>query len=107
MTNDSAGPDIQPMGTDDLLLWQLTEECAEVIQAVCKAQRFGMDEDGNGAYVPNRMRVESEIQDLYALLELLGERGVLGVSRHAEMVEAKKAKVLRFAEVSCREGRIK
>lgn len=49
----------------------LSEECAEVIQAVSKCQRFGMDGKYPGQNKTNKQRLEEEIGDVMALIEIL------------------------------------
>lgn len=50
------------------LLLILQEECAEVIQAVSKIFRFGIDTTWNG--VSNRDHLEEELGDLKCMMEL-------------------------------------
>lgn len=57
----------------------LQEECAEVTQAVSKIFRFGFDEvwpvDDWGKN--NRQKLEDEIGDLLAMVDILVENGVI------------------------------
>lgn len=50
------------------LLLILQEECAEVIQAVSKIFRFGLDTEWNGE--TNRQHLEEELGDLKCMIEL-------------------------------------
>jgi hypothetical protein len=59
------------------------EECAEVIQAVSKIFRFGIDESHNG--VTNREHLTIEAGDLQCMLDLLVEFGLIDKQ---EMIEA-------------------
>lgn len=54
------------------LLDHLCEECAEVIQAVNKARRFGMDSDHKGS--TNRQRLVQEVGDVIAVIAALNIR---------------------------------
>lgn len=54
----------------------LQEECAEVIQNVSKIKRFGMDESYEGLE-SNRIRLQKEVGDVLALIDILIERNVL------------------------------
>lgn len=47
----------------------IIEECAEVIQAITKIQRFGIDSTWNG--ISNYEQLVSEIGDLLAVIDLL------------------------------------
>ncbi len=68
------------MNEKDLeLLGLLQEECAEVIQIVSKIRRFGLDsynpyepEKGN-----NQTLFEHEVGDVFLIIDLLKERGLL------------------------------
>lgn len=59
------------------------EECAEVIQAISKVFRFGIDASHNG--VTNREHLTVEAGDLMCMLDLMVE---LGMINELEMVEA-------------------
>lgn len=56
----------------EYLLTVLGEECAEVIQRASKAIRFGMAEVQPGQHENNRRRLERELADVAATVELLG-----------------------------------
>jgi len=62
--------------TDEALLI-LTEECAEVIQAISKCQRFGIDACKPGKPRTNREHLETEIGDVLSLIEILCDLGVV------------------------------
>jgi NTP pyrophosphatase (non-canonical NTP hydrolase) len=49
----------------------LSEECAEVIQAISKCHRFGMDNLKPGKPKTNREHLEEEIGDLLAMVDIL------------------------------------
>lgn len=51
------------------------EECAEVIQAISKVFRFGLDTEWKGKI--NRNHLEEEIGDLQAMIHLMIEAGIL------------------------------
>jgi NTP pyrophosphatase (non-canonical NTP hydrolase) len=68
----------------------LQEECAEVIVEVSKCFRFGPDQMMEGVDVTNIQRLQKELGDLLAMVELLTDKNV-GVN--IEGLElAKKAK---------------
>ena len=68
----------------------LQEECAEVTQAVSKCFRFGPDQMMAGLDVTNMQRLQKELGDLQAMIELLIDNKV-GVTAQG-LKEAKKAK---------------
>jgi NTP pyrophosphatase (non-canonical NTP hydrolase) len=51
----------------------LQEECAEVIQAVSKVNRFGLDNFKPGNLKTNRQHLEEELGDLVAMINLMCE----------------------------------
>lgn len=53
----------------------LQEECSEVTQAVSKCFRFGIDGEYNSR--TNRQRLEEELGDLLAMIEILKFQGVV------------------------------
>ena len=72
------------------ILTILQEECAEVIVEVSKCFRFGPDQMMEGMNVTNMERLQKEIGDLQAMIELLIDNKV-GVTTQG-MKEAQKAK---------------
>jgi len=47
------------------------EECAEVIQAISKIRRFGMDNAQPGTEYTNREHLEEELGDVLAMVDIL------------------------------------
>lgn len=76
----------------------LQEECAEVIVEVSKCLRFGPDQMLIGHNETNIQKLEREIGDLQAMIELLIDRGV-GVSIKS-INQAKKSKFKRLKQFS-------
>jgi len=72
------------------ILTILQEECAEVIVEVSKCFRFGPDQMMEGMNVTNMQRLQKELGDLQAMIELLIDNKV-GVTTQG-LKEAKKAK---------------
>jgi NTP pyrophosphatase (non-canonical NTP hydrolase) len=68
----------------------LSEECAEVIQAISKCHRFGMDNLKPGKPKTNREHLEEEIGDLLAMVDILIATQVIDPST---LDLAKKAKI--------------
>lgn len=68
----------------------LQEECAEVIVEISKCFRFGPDQMMEGLNVTNIQRLQKELGDLQAMIELLVKQKV-GVTS-AGLSEARKAK---------------
>ena len=68
----------------------LQEECAEVIQAVSKISRFGIDNMKPGKPKTNREHLEEELGDMLAMIDILKEMGVVS---EACLQTAKNAKI--------------
>ena len=71
----------------------LQEECAEVIQAVSKISRFGLDNLKPGKPKTNREHLEEELGDLYAMIEILQELDVVSWTNIEQAAEAKREKL--------------
>ena len=80
------------------ILTILQEECAEVIVEVSKCFRFGPDQMMEGTDVTNMERLQKEIGDLQAMIELLIDNKV-GVTTQG-LKEAKKAKFQKLKQWS-------
>lgn len=68
----------------------LQEECAEVIQAVSKISRFGIDNSKPGTEYTNREHLEEELGDMLAMIDILREMNVVS---WGNMEVAKRAKI--------------
>lgn len=68
----------------------LQEECAEVIQAVSKISRFGLDNFKPGKPKTNRAHLEEELGDMLAMLDILLEKEIITQSA---LEAAKQAKI--------------
>jgi hypothetical protein len=67
------------MNTTEYLLTKVMEECDEVGQRVAKALCFGLDESQPGQEMTNADRINYELNDLAAVLEMLEDRGIFVV----------------------------
>jgi NTP pyrophosphatase (non-canonical NTP hydrolase) len=73
----------------------LQEECAEVIQAVSKISRFGLDNSKPGAPKTNREHLEEELGDMQAMIDILMEKEIVNktsveAAKHAKIEKLKK-----------------
>ena len=68
----------------------LQEECAEVIQAVSKISRFGIDNYKPGKPKTNREHLEEELGDMLAMIDIMIELRVISLDN---LEIAKKAKI--------------
>jgi len=73
------------------------EECSEIIQAISKIFRFGIDTSWQGE--TNREHLEEEIGDLKALILLLEENNVIDKNKVNEAAAAKIVKLQKWSTV--------
>ena len=73
----------------------LQEECAEVIQAVSKINRFGFESVHAG--ISNREHLEEEVGDLMCMIDLMIDSGIL---REGSVMAAKHEKLLKLQQWS-------
>lgn len=91
------------------LLDCLQEECAEVIQVVSKAKRFGLDdvwpnETMNPLKLTNQQRMRLELIDISAVVEELEARGVTLDIWDREAIETKKARLYKYMDYAIKKG---
>jgi len=77
----------------------LQEECAEVIQAVSKIRRFGIDNHKPGKPKTNREHLEEELGDLYAMIDILQELDIVSWSGIEKAAEAKREKLKTWSNI--------
>lgn len=71
----------------------LQEECAEVIQAVSKCRRFGLNNIKPSKERTNLECLEEEVGDLLAMVDILVEKGILSLDNLQTANRAKKEKL--------------
>jgi len=69
------------------------EECAEVTQAISKVFRFGMDTQWPQGSPTNKEKLEEEVGDLLAMIDILIEHGTLSDSHVNQSRAAKRSKL--------------
>jgi NTP pyrophosphatase (non-canonical NTP hydrolase) len=77
------------------ILTILQEECAEVIVEVSKCFRFGPDQMMEGLEVTNIQRLQKEIGDLQAMIELLVDNNVGVTTEGLKLAKKEKFKKLK------------
>lgn len=81
------------------LLDCLSEECAEVIQRISKAQRFGLYEVQRGQLLNNRERIVGELNDLFGALEACQDANILPKRViHRQAIADKKMKIMKYMD---------
>ena len=73
------------------------EECAEVVQAISKVFRFGMDESYNDR--TNKQRLEEETGDLLCMIQLMIEKGIIDESKVFKASTQKRIKLEQWSGV--------
>lgn len=71
----------------------LQEECAEVTQAISKIFRFGVDTQYPEGAPTNKEKLEEEVGDLLAMVDILIQSGALSDSHVNQSRSAKKSKL--------------
>ena len=77
----------------------LQEECAEVIQAVSKISRFGLDNYKPGKPKTNREHLEEELGDLYAMINILHDMDIVSWTNIEKASEAKIEKLKQWSKI--------
>jgi NTP pyrophosphatase (non-canonical NTP hydrolase) len=77
----------------------LQEECAEVIQAVSKISRFGLDNHKPGKPLTNREHLEVELGDVVAMVELLTQRNIVSAEAIETAKQAKFEKLKQWSKI--------
>lgn len=74
------------------------EECAEVIQAISKVFRFGIDTVWKGE--SNREHLEEELGDVLAMIHLLELSGVVNEENVMKFAERKMGKLAQWSNIN-------
>ncbi len=93
------------MTRQEHLLICLAEECAEVIYDVSKILRFGINDNHPKVGVPNGERLQTEINDVFTIINMLQAEGFELDINSSAMVEKQK-KVERYIAYAKERGTI-
>ncbi len=91
------------MTRQEHLLTILSEECAEVIQRVDKALRFGLDEKEPKQNLTNSERIIAEFHDILAVIEMLRDERCLGrktITKVLVAIKLKQRKIEKYLRYS-------
>ncbi len=83
----------------DELLTILQEECAEVIQAVSKCRRFGIDNSYSKGTGSQRENLTTELGDLQCMINLCIERGIVEKSAVDAAILNKQSKLKIYSDL--------
>ena len=87
------------MTKDEELFIILQEECAEVIQAVSKCRRFGIDNTYSKGTGSQRENLTKEIGDLQCMIDLCIEHGIVEKSAVDKAILNKQEKLKVFSKL--------
>jgi NTP pyrophosphatase (non-canonical NTP hydrolase) len=74
------------------------EECAEIIQAISKVFRFGLDTEWNGE--TNREHLEEELGDVMAMIHLLELSGIVSSEGVHQSSKRKMEKLSKWSNIN-------
>lgn len=77
----------------------LQEECGEVIVAVSKINRFGLDNFKPGKPKTNREHLEEELGDMLAMIDILLEKNVVSLVNLEVAKTAKIEKLKKWSKI--------
>ena len=77
----------------------LSEECAEVIQAISKCHRFGLDNLKPGKPKTNCEHLEEELGDLLAMVDILIDMQVVNMNNLESAKLAKIEKLKKWSNI--------
>ena len=75
------------------------EECAEVIQAISKVFRFGVDDIHPVTKKSNKDSLEEEAGDLMCMLQLMMDKGVINETKVYEASIQKRIKLEKWSNI--------
>ena len=78
----------------------LQEECAEVVQAVSKIRRFGIDNAKPNTDYTNREHLEEELGDMLAMIDILMVNEIVSWSNLHRAKRAKIEKLKKWSQIS-------
>jgi hypothetical protein len=81
------------------------EECSEVAKVTSKSLRFGTDHCLEGKPYANSELLVCEIMDLYAMIEMLNDEGIIELD-HYNLIDEKKERVEKFLLLSKERGHL-
>lgn len=98
------------MNKEEHLLSCLAEEAGEIVQAVGKALRFGLDDGYPGTDRTNEGDIQIELLQLIAVMEMLEDEGFItqrDLVKSRGVKIAKKAKVIEYMKHAKNTGALK
>jgi NTP pyrophosphatase (non-canonical NTP hydrolase) len=75
------------------------EECAEVIQAISKVFRFGMNDVHPTTMKSNKDSLEEEVGDLMCMIELMQQYGIISPTNVINANVSKRNKLKKWSKI--------
>ena len=94
------------MNREQYLLTKLAEECTEIAQDALKTQQFGFDSYNPDTGIDNTQYLTNELNDLFAILEMLEESGCFKFTPCPNAILEKKDKVEKYLKLSQNLGKV-
>ncbi len=95
------------MNKTEHLLSCLIEECSEVIQDACKAQRFGIKDHHPARKKQNKDLLTKEINELIAVAMMLHKEGIIDSITNEKIQKDKQQRVLEYMQYAKNLGTLK
>lgn len=77
----------------------LQEECAEVVVAVSKISRFGLDNYKPNKPLTNRQHLAEELGDLQTMIDLAVELDIVDIAEVKQYAQAKREKLKKWSNI--------
>lgn len=94
------------MNREQYLLTKLAEECNEIAQDALKTQQFGFHSYNPDTGINNTQYLTNELNDLFAILEMLEESGYFMFMPCPNAISEKKEKVEKYLKLSQNLGKV-
>jgi len=91
---------------EQYLLTKLAEEAAEIAQMALKTQQFGLNEVRAGQDLTNKQRLIGELNDLFAIVEILNDEYDLGFKPDYDATMKKIEKIKKYYALSQDLGKV-
>ncbi len=92
------------MNAQEYMLVALIEECNEIAQAASKCLRFGLKDHGPFSELNNLELLQLEVNDFYAIKDILEDQHNIMLFRDPKLIEKKKIRFEDFKKYATDRG---